>query len=373
MTELARTDTSLFGHWWWTVDRWSLAGLALLGVFGALMTFSATPAVALKLGLDSYHFVYRQILFLPVALMLLFGLSLASPRTIRRIALLGFVVCVLLLVLTLLFGVEIKGAQRWLSLGFFSLQPSEFVKPLFVVLTAWMFAEWRRSPGFPGQWASIVLYGVVAGLLLLQPDLGQTVIVSAVWFGQFFLAGLPTVFVVILVALGVAGLVGSYFLLDHVTQRIDRYLNPEVGDNYQVEQSLEAFSNGGIMGTGPGEGRIKAHLPDAHADFVFAVAGEEFGALVCLLVILLFAFLVLRGFLRLIGEPDLFVLLAAAGLLAQLGLQALIHMGSSLQLIPAKGMTLPFISYGGSSLLAMAMAMGMALALTRRRPGWGSK
>jgi len=208
-------------------------------------------------------------------------------------------------------------------------------------------------------------------LLLLQPDLGQAVIVSAVWFGQFFLAGLPIVLVISLIGLGLVGLVGAYFIFPHVSDRVDRFLNPASSDTYQVDRSLEAFANGGLVGTGPGEGKIKGLLPDAHADFVFAVAGEEFGALVCLALIAVFGFLVLRGFLRLISETDLFILIAAAGLLSQLGLQSFVHMASSLQLIPAKGMTLPFISYGGSSLLALSIGMGMMLGLTRRRPGRG--
>ena len=205
----------------------------------------------------------------------------------------------------------------------------------------------------------------------MQPDLGQTVIVSAVWFGQFFLAGLPVILVFSLVGIGAVALVGAYFTFGHVRDRVDRFLDPAGSDTYQVDRSLEAFANGGLMGTGPGEGEIKTFLPDAHADFVFAVAGEEFGALVGLVIITVFGFLVLRGYLRLISESDLFVLIAAAGLLAQLGLQSFVHMASSLQMIPTKGMTLPFISYGGSSLLALSLGMGMMLALTRKRPGRG--
>ena len=371
MSSVARTDTSLIGNWWWTIDRWSLGALALLVMFGALMVFAASPAVAQRLDLGSYHFVRHQLMLLPVAVAFMLALSLPDPSRIRRLACLGFVACVVLMILTLILGAEIKGARRWLSVAGFSLQASEFIKPCFAVAAAWMFAEWRRTPGFPGQWIAIGLYALVVGLLLLQPDLGQTVIVSSVWFGQFFLAGLPVLLVVSLIGAGVVGLVGAYFTFSHVSDRVNRFLDPAGSDTYQVDRSLEAFANGGLMGTGPGEGEIKGFLPDAHADFVFAVAGEEFGALVCLAVIALFGFLVLRGFLRLISEPDLFILIAAAGLLAQLGLQSFVHMASSLQLIPAKGMTLPFISYGGSSLLALSIGMGMMLGLTRRRPGRG--
>jgi cell division protein FtsW len=371
MNTVARTDTSLIGNWWWTVDRWSLGALALLVMFGALMAFSASPAVALRLDLGSYHFVQRQLMILPVGILLMLAISLPDPLHIRRLACLGFAGCIVLMVLTPIFGAEIKGARRWLSIGGFSLQASEFLKPCFIVVAAWMFAEWRKNPGFPGHWIAIALYLLVVALLLSQPDLGQTVIVTAVWFGQFFLAGLPTVLVVSLIGAGAVGLVGAYFTFSHVRDRIDRFLDPAGSDTYQVDRSLEAFANGGLMGTGPGEGEIKGLLPDAHADFVFAVAGEEFGAVVCLALILVFGFLVLRGFLRLISESDLFILIAAAGLLAQLGLQSFVHMASSLQIIPAKGMTLPFISYGGSSLLALSLGMGMMLGLTRRRPGRG--
>ena len=230
-----------------------------------------------------------------------------------------------------------------------------------------MFAEWRRRPEFPGHAVAIALYTAVVGLLLLQPDFGQSVLITLVFIGQFFLAGLPVAWLVATGALGLAGLVGAYFLFPHVTSRVNRFLDPTSGDTYQVDRSLEAFINGGFLGTGPGEGEIKQLLPDAHADFIFSVAGEEFGAITCLLIIVLFGFVVLRGFSRLFADGSLFVLLAGAGLLMQFGLQALVHMASALQLAPAKGMTLPFISYGGSSLIALALAMGMALALTRRR------
>ena len=251
------------------------------------------------------------------------------------------------------------------------MQPSEFAKPFFAVVSAWMFAEWRRDPGFPGQYIAIGLYLMVISLLLAQPDLGMTVVITAIWFGQFFLAGLPLWLVFGFGIAGVIGLGAAYMLLPHVTSRIDRFLDPASGDSYQVSRSLEAFVNGGLTGTGPGEGTVKAYLPDAHADFIFSVAGEEFGGLACLLIIALYGFIVLRGYARLLSERSLFVLLAATGLLTQFALQALIHMGSAVSIMPAKGMTLPFISYGGSSLVALGIAMGMALALTRRRTGSG--
>ena len=367
MIALARTDTSLLGRWWWTVDRWLITCLLLIIAMGAILVLAASPSVAERIGLDAYHFVRRQFIILPLALTVMFAVSLLSPLQVRRLAAIGFLGCVVLLALTPLVGAEIKGARRWVSLAGMSLQVSEFVKPCLAVISAWMFAEWRRRPEFPGHAVAIALYTAVVGLLLLQPDFGQSVLITLVFIGQFFLAGLPVAWLVATGALGLAGLVGAYFLFPHVTSRVNRFLDPTSGDTYQVDRSLEAFINGGFLGTGPGEGEIKELLPDAHADFIFSVAGEEFGAITCLLIIVLFGFVVLRGFSRLFADGSLFVLLAGAGLLMQFGLQALVHMASALQLAPAKGMTLPFISYGGSSLIALALAMGMALALTRRR------
>jgi cell division protein FtsW len=371
MSSFARTDTSVVGRWWWTVDRWSLAALALLIGVGILLVLAASPAVAERIGTNSFYFIQRQAIYLPIALVVMFSVSLLSPRDVRRLAVLGFLASILLLAVTPWLGAEIKGARRWLALGPLSLQPSEFVKPTFAVVAAWMFAEQRGNETFPGNIIAIGLFGLVVGLLLLQPDFGMTLVVTAVWFTQFFMAGLPMFYVVGLCGLGIGMMIGGYLLLPHVASRVDRFLDPSSGDTYQVSTALEAFMNGGLFGVGPGEGRVKDHLPDAHADFIFAVAGEEFGLIACLGIVMLFAFVVLRGFARMLQERDLFVVLASVGLLAQFGLQALINMGSNLRLMPAKGMTLPFISYGGSSLLALALGMGMMLALTRRRYGAG--
>jgi cell division protein FtsW len=364
-----RIDQSPVARWWWTVDRWTLAALAILIGFGALLTMAASPAVAERIGLDSMHFVRRQLALFPVAIALMFFISLQSPRTIKRIAIVGFIVAMVLVVLTFFVGVEIKGARRWINLPGLSMQPSEFVKPCFAVLTGWLLAEGKLRPGFPGPLIAAGLFIVVIGLFLKQPDLGMTVVVAAVWFAQFFLVGLRLYWVATGLATGVGGLIGAYFLLPHVTSRIDRFLDPAAGDSYQVDRSIDAFMNGGLWGRGPGEGTVKGSLPDAHADFVFAVAGEELGLVVCLILVMVFAFIVLRGFSRVFQENNLFIVLSATGLFIQFGLQALINMASSLQLMPAKGMTLPFLSYGGSSLLALGLGMGMALALTRRRYG----
>jgi cell division protein FtsW len=369
MSAFDRSDTSVLGRWWWTVDRWTLAALVVLAAFGVFMALAASPAVAERIGLDSFYFVRRQIALLLPAVVLMIGVSLMSPKGIRRLALVVFVVAVAMLAATFFLGFEVKGARRWISLAGVTVQPSEFVKPAFAVVSAWLFAASRADSSFRGNAVSIALYALVVGLLIMQPDFGMVVVISAVWFAQFFVAGLPMLWVAALSLMGVAGMVGAYAALPHVASRIDRFLDPASGDGYQIGRSLEAFARGGLFGRGPGEGTVKLALPDAHADFVFAVAGEEFGLVACLLVVAVFAFVVLRGFSRMLVETNLFIILAVTGLLAQFGLQAFINMGSALDLMPTKGMTLPFISYGGSSLLAVAFGMGMALALTRRRPG----
>ena len=365
MSSFSRIDRSIVGRWWWTVDRWNLLALLLIIAIGILLTLAAGPPAAERINLPSFHFVQRQFAMLPLAIALMLGVSLLSPRGVRRLGLLMLVFGLLATAATLVVGQEIKGAQRWINFAGFSLQPTEFVKPGFAVITAWLFAKAQKGSGFPGRSICIGLFALTMALILMQPDLGMAAVVGVVWFGQFFLAGLPLLLVAVLMMLAVGGLVGAYYGFDHVSSRIDRFLDPESGDTYQIGRSLAAFENGGLFGRGPGEGRIKDQLPDAHADFVFSVAGEEYGVLFCLLIVGLFALVVLRGYGRVMQSHSLFCLLAGAGLFTQYGLQAMINMASALKLMPTKGMTLPFISYGGSSLLAVAIGMGMALALTR--------
>jgi cell division protein FtsW len=365
----ARIDQSPVARWWWTVDRWSLGALMLLLGFGAVMSMAASPAVAERLGYAPLHFAERHLVSVPIALALMFGVSLLSPKSVRRVAFIGFAIATALLALTFLVGVEIKGARRWIYLPGLSLQPSEFVKPTFAIVAAWLFAAQKERPRFPGNAVSIGLFLLLMLMLIKQPDLGMAVVVTAVFFAQTFMAGLRLYWVALGLAGGAGGLVGAYFLLPHVTSRINRFLDPASGDSYQVDKSIGAFMQGGLFGRGPGEGHVKEVLPDAHADFVFAVAGEELGLIACLVIVALFGFIVLRGFSRVFQEANLFVVLGATGLFVQFGLQAVINMASSLQLMPTKGMTLPFLSYGGSSMLALALGMGMALALTRRRYG----
>ena len=369
MSSFARTDTSLLGRWWWTVDRWTLLSLIALMGFGAVLMLAASPAAAERIGLASFQLASRQIVLLPLAAAVLMAMSLASPRWVRRIACFGLLGSIVLLIVTLLVGPEIKGATRWISLAGLSIQPSEFAKPCFAVVSAWLFSLNREETGVPGARIAVGLWLVVVTLLLLQPDVGQAVLLTAIWGTQVFLAGLPLAWIAVLAVVGAGGLVAAYLSLPHVSARVDSFFDPAAGDRYQINRSIEAFMNGGLLGRGPGEGTVKAQLPDAHSDFIFAVAGEEMGLIACLIILALFAFVVLRGFARLLQENSLFVLLAASGLLVQFGLQAFINMASTLHLMPTKGMTLPFLSYGGSSLMALALGMGMLLALTRRRVG----
>lgn len=374
MIAVPRNDSSLFGRWWWTVDHWTLWAIAALIGFGAVMTLAASPAVADRLGLDPFYFARRQFVVLPAAISVMIAVSILPPAWVRRLAFLLFAAALAAVAATLFVGTEIKGAQRWIGIGGLSLQPSEFLKPAFVVVTAWLLARRSLSGLSPVGPFETGLFAVVIGLLVLQPDIGMVVMVGAVWLGQVFLAGLRLRYMGGLALLAGVGMLAAYLLFPHVESRIDRFLDPESGDRYQVTKSIEAFENGGMFGRGPGEGTVKQVLPDAHADFILAVTGEEMGLVACLAVVGLFAFVVIRGSARLLQENDLFVLLAASGLLAQFGLQALINMASTLDLIPTKGMTLPFISYGGSSLMGLAVGMGMLLALTRRRaPAWSGR
>jgi len=368
MISLARSDQSVLGRWWWTVDRWTLAALIGIMSFGILLIQAATPAVALKHGLNNFYFVERHLVMLVPATLMIFGISLLSPQKVRWLSFGLLLLFIPLLMVTPFIGVEIKGATRWIHLPGLSIQSSEFIKPLFAIVAAWLFARQCERKGFPALSVNIALYLLIVVFLLMQPDIGMTVLVSLIWFGQFFLAGLPLALVGICLTGGVSGLFVAYYTFPHFTSRMDRFLSHS-GDTYQVDRALDAFMNGGLFGTGPGEGTVKMSIPDAHADFIFAVAGEELGLLWCLVIVSLFAFIVIRGFWRLKQENNLFIVLAVSGLLIEFGLQAVINMASTLRLMPAKGMTLPFISYGGSSLWALALAMGMLLALTRKRFG----
>ncbi|RST85959.1 putative lipid II flippase FtsW [Aquibium carbonis] len=363
----SRVDRGLIATWWWTVDRWYLAAFLSLMVLGVVLSFAASPAVAERIGLDSFHFVERQILFMIPALVAMIGVSFLSARNVRRVALLILAGSLVLMVAALFIGVEVKGARRWVALAGVSVQPSEFMKPAFVIICAWLFAEHRRQPEIPGNLFAMILLVLVLALLVAQPDLGQTILVLGTWGAMFFMAGMPWFWILLLGAVGIAGGAAAYTVFPHVAGRIDRFLTGE-GDTFQVDTGREAIIRGGWWGQGPGEGTVKRILPDSHTDFIFSVAAEEFGIVLCFVVVGLFAFIVLKGLRFALKEEDDFTRFAVSGLVILMGFQSVINMSVNLQLMPAKGMTLPFISYGGSSLVAMAISMGMVLALTTRRP-----
>ena len=371
MTAFDRSRKDILSTWWWTVDRVMWLAIVVLMCFGMMMVVTASPAIAERIGVNSFYFVKRQAIFLTLGMMVMMGVSLLPVAGIRRLGVMGFVGCLLLMVIVLVIGEDINGAKRWLSVAGFSLQPSEFGKPFFALVTAWLLSLEKTWRGVGAFKCAALAYGIFVSLLVMQPDFGMTVVVTAVWGVQMFLAGLPLIWVGIMAGLGIVGVLSAYTFLPHVASRINTFLDGS-GDNaasYQVQKSLEAFYSGGITGRGPGEGIVKLKLPDSHTDFIFAVVGEELGALACMVVVLLFAFIVLRGLKRVSEEKDVFVLYAVTGLLTEFGLQAMINMGVAVHILPAKGMTLPFISYGGSSVLAVCMGMGMVLALTRRRYG----
>lgn len=335
--------------------------------FGILLAVAATPMVANRIGIEEFYFFKRHLLYILPSLGIIFVISNMSRRSIKFFALILFFSAVFLTFMTLFFGAEIKGARRWIALGGFSVQPSEFAKPALAVLVAWVFSAQQKNPEINGKIIACFLWMIFAAVLISQPDIGMLVLTTAVFGIQLFLNGLPIILVLVAVIAGASGFVLAYLFLPHVTARVNKFLDPAVGDHYQINRSLEAFANGGWFGVGPGEGIVKKHLPDAHADFVFSVLGEEFGFFVCVFVIILIGFIVVHGMLRAIKEEDLFSLLASVGLLSQFGLQAFINMASTLHLIPTKGMTLPFMSYGGSSMFAVSVVVGLILAFSKQK------
>jgi cell division protein FtsW len=363
----ARTDRSAIARWWWTVDKAMLACIIILMVIGMALVTSASPSVATRIGVDHSHFIMRHIIFLIPAFLIMVSVSVLDHLWIRRLGTIMFLGTIFLMMLIPFIGPDIKGAQRWINLGGFSLQPSEFIKPAFAIMTAWLISHQKQKPEFKGNLFCGLTYALVLFLLLGQPDFGMTVVITFMFASQIFIAGLPLRYMFMMALLALIGVICVYYSFDHVQARMDKFLNPHgTADTYQVDRSMEAFANGGFFGTGPGQGTVKNTIPDVHADFIFSVSGEELGLLVTLGLIGIYAFVLLRGFGRLMESNDMFVVLAAGGILSMFGLQAFVHMGSSLHLLPTKGMTLPFISYGGSSILAMGFGMGVVLGLTRR-------
>lgn len=370
MNPFSRADRSPIGEWWWTIDRVTLGLIGALLTIGLLLNLAAGPAAAERMGIsDNLYFVYRQALFIPPAIAVLIGASMLNLVQIRRLGAGLLAASLIVLVAVLLAGPDINGARRWISLGPFLLQPSEFAKPAFLIAVAWALALGRRHPGFPGAAIAFLMLIVLLGLLVAQPDYGQTLLVAAAWASVFFISGVSWPWIAGLSGLALFGMLAAYNAAPHVASRIDRFLDPASGDTYQVDKALEAIRGGGAIGVGPGEGRIKHELPDAHTDFIFAVAGEEFGFFLCLFLMSIFAAIVIRAYLRAMNEHSAFVQYATCGLASLVGVQAFINMAVNLRLVPAKGMTLPLVSYGGSSLIATCLTLGLLIALTRKRPG----
>ena len=366
----ARTDRSPLGVWWWTIDHMLLAVTAILIVLGVVLSFGSSPAAVARIGLDNpFHFAQRQCLYAAVGTVLLLAVSMASPKGIRRIAFFVYIVAILMMMTLPFIGHEAKGASRWLQIGGFSLQPSEFMKPALIVLSSWMFSEAQKGEGVPGVTIAFGLYGTAVALLLLEPDVGQTVLITIAFGVAFFMAGVPFAWIVGMAAVASAGMVTIYFTFGHVAARFHKFFSPDKADTHQVDKAAEAIASGGFWGRGPGEGMLKRHVPDLHTDFIYSASAEEYGLIFSLLLITLFALLVVRGVYKAMKLSDPFEQVAAAALFVLVGQQAIINVAVNLNVIPTKGMTLPFISYGGSSMLAMGLTLGMALALTRRRPG----
>jgi cell division protein FtsW len=364
---VSRAERGALADWFWTIDRFFLALFLFLMGIGFMLSFAASPAVAERIGLEPFHFVKRHAAFMIPSIGVMLGLSFLTPRQVRRTAIILLIVALAMMLLALFFGIEVKGSRRWVTLAGVSIQPSEFMKPAFVVVCAWLFAEHARQPEIPGNLFAIILFGIVAALLVAQPDLGQTILTTAVWGGMFFMAGMPWLWIIVLGAGGAGGLVSAYYVFPHVAGRIDKFLTGE-GDTFQIDTAREAIIRGDWFGQGPGEGIVKRIIPDAHTDFIFSVAAEEFGIVFCIALVAIFTVLVLRGLSHAYRERNDFNRFAVAGLVLQMGIQSIINIGVNLELLPAKGMTLPLISYGGSSMVAICVTAGFILALTRHRP-----
>lgn len=366
--KFSRADRSRLAEWWFTVDHALIFAILLLVATGLVLSLAASPAVAVKKGLPAYYFVERHLVFSAAGVAIMLAISLLGPASVRRLALVVLLGSLTGLVIVYVAGEEINGARRWLSIAGHSIQPSEFAKPAFVVVSAWLLAEARRRPDMPALSIAVVLLAVVAGLIVVQPDVGQTFLVAMVWMVMLFVSGLAATGTVLLAGAGIAGVVAAYVYFPHVASRIDRFFSNQPGEFSQGERAMRSFVEGGFLGRGPGEGTIKTSLPDAHTDYIFAVVAEEYGAIACFGLLLLFTFVVVRALRHAEHETDAATRLGIVGLALIFGFQALINMGVNVGLLPAKGMTLPFLSAGGSSLLAISLTLGMLLALTRRRP-----
>ena len=364
-----RTGEPVLPRWWRTIDKWTMGSILMLFGIGMLLGLAASPPLASRNGLDPFYYVSRQAFFGGVALVAMLITSMMSPRLVRRLAVLGFACALVALALLPVFGTDFgKGAVRWYSLGFASVQPSEFLKPGFVVVAAWFMAAGMEVGGPPGRTYSFLLTIIIVTFLALQPDFGQASLVLFSWMVMYFVAGAPMTLLIVLAGFVVFAGTIAYSNSEHFARRIDGFLNPEVDPTTQLGYATNAIREGGFFGVGVGEGQVKWSLPDAHTDFIIAVAAEEYGLVLVLAIIALYATVVLRSLIRLMKERDPFIRLAGTGLACSFGVQAMINMGVAVRLLPAKGMTLPFVSYGGSSLIAGGIAVGMLLAFTRSRP-----
>ncbi|WP_317057719.1 putative lipid II flippase FtsW [Roseovarius rhodophyticola] len=365
----AREVEPILPKWWRTIDKWSMSCILMLFGVGLLLGFAASPPLAEKNGFAPFHYVQRQAVFGFIALLAMVLTSMMRPSLVRRLAILGFIAAFVALAFLPFFGTDFgKGAVRWYSLGFGAIQPSEFLKPGFVVVAAWLIAAGQEINGPPGMRMSFILTILIVFMLAVQPDFGQACLVLFGWGVMYFVAGAPIVLLVIMAGLVVGVGTLAYSNSEHFARRIDGFLSPDVDPNTQLGFATNAIREGGLFGVGVGEGSVKWSLPDAHTDFIIAVAAEEYGLVLVLFIIALYAAIVVRSLTRLMRERDTFIRLAGTGLVAILGVQAMINMGVAVRLLPAKGMTLPFVSYGGSSLVAMGIAVGMLFAFTRARP-----
>jgi len=360
---ITRSDRSQLALWWWTIDRYLLTSFFILMMFGILLVMASSQHLAENLNIPSHYFTIRHILYGALSIPIIIFFSILNERQIKIICILGIIITAVLLFVILFDGEKIKGAQRWFYIGGLSFQPSEIGKPLYVVFNAWLLSLWIEKTKFPGWMWSIASIILISSLLLLQPDLGMTIVMMFTWGFQLFITGIPLILILCLIIAFPIFMIFSYQHFDHVKIRIDNFLE---GKTYQVSKSLQSFESGGFWGKGPGEGFYKKSLPDAHSDFVFAVAAEEYGALICSVIIIIYGLIIIRSFYYTINNNNLFFILAIGGLAFQFGFQSLIHMASNTDLIPTKGMTLPFLSYGGSSLLASAITAGIILSLTKR-------
>jgi len=368
-TVIVQSGEAVLPRWWRTVDRVTIGCVFALFAIGILLGFAASPPLAERNGLDPFHYVIRQAAFGGMALSVMILISMMGPQTVRRFGVMGFFAAVAAIALLPVFGTDFgQGATRWYSLGFASLQPSEFLKPAYVIFTAWMIAASLEVAGPPGKLVSLIVTGFIVGFLALQPDFGQAALIIFAWSAIYFVAGAPMLILFTVMGVVGAGAMFAYANSEHFARRIDGFLSTEVDPNTQLAYATEAIREGGLFGAGLGAGSVKNTLPDAHTDFIIAVAAEEYGLVLVFVIIGLFSVIILRSFFRLMRERDPFIRLAGAGLVSLLALQAFVNMGVAVRLLPAKGMTLPFVSYGGSSLIATGILVGMLLTFTRLRP-----